>query len=258
MRAVLAALAWARANKTQIVVHWPRNDPSETLGTFDVGFKELFETEIEEVVMQDPVKAPTWRKVIQPYKGELCIRFCEPEVLEIDQLPLDGWPFQTAWLPGPEVRAEMAKVEFPESKLVGVHIRHALAQNTTPAIGWFINRMRELERGFNCRFFLATDARFVEDEVRSVFPDVICQNKGDYAYDRTGIIRTAADLFLLRRCGWCVGSTGSSYSELAAWMRGASYISGWNRPDWGPNGRWEDSKTPASTAEIKKALYGNE
>lgn len=267
MRAVLAGVAWAKARNARVCVCWPWEDPSETEKLFPIWFGPpllkdgdqrhayLFDSPLLQQTMQRPVKEGIWRRYPQEAADGWTVRLCEPEALEIDKLDLTGWPYPELWKPGPLVRSAIDSVKWPDGKVVGVHIRCALAQNTTPPIGEFLDRMAAIKAEFpNVRFFLATDAREIEDAVKARFPDAFCQDKGHYRYNDEGIARAAADLFLLRLCDWMIGSYNSSFSELAGWLRGGKYLPGWGRPGWMPGGRYEDARTPAVTEEIRKAL----
>lgn len=255
MRAVIAGIAWARANNAIVRVCWPWQDKSETSGEFPVWFSELFDSPLAEERMSKPITGAGWRAFPDPCPEGWTIRFCEPEKLDVEHLDLTDWPYCKLWTPAALTRECMASVDMPATgKLVGVHIRHSLAQNTTPPIEWFLNRMDEIKTRFpHVRFFLSCDAKVVEEQVVALYPDTLYQPR-DYAYDRTGIARAAADLYLMQRCDWMIGSYNSSYSELMGWMRGGAYLPGWGRPGWMPGGRYEDGRTPPDEVALSKAL----
>jgi len=253
MRAVIGAIAWAKNNNATVGVCWPRIDKSEELGEFPVWFSELFDSPLPESQMERPETGGRyWPKspgVTSASKdGEYLCRTCDPATIIDEDMSLDGWPYTEMWKPASEVESHF--IEIP-NRTVGVHIRHSLAQPGAQGVEWYISRMREIESEYDTGFFLSCDAIAVEEQVKAEFPDVIHIPK-DYKYDNLGIKKTAADLFLLQRCDWMLGSYQSSFSELAGWMRGGEYLSGWGREGWLPGGRYEDSKT--SPVGIDEAL----
>lgn len=256
MRAVIAGVCWAKAHDAEVCVCWPWQDPSETLGVHPVWFSELFESPLREIRMPKPEREPKWRARPQECEDGWRIRFCEPEKLDVEHLDLTGWPYEKLWQPSRDVQQQIDTVtlHWPATPVVGVHIRHSLAQNTTPPVDWFLARMRSIRDDFpHVEFFLSTDALTVQEQVEKEFPGVLRLER-TYQYDTLGIKRAAADLFLLKRCAWMIGSYNSSYSELAGWMRGGAYLPGWGRPGWLPGGRYEDGRTPAELEELQTVL----
>lgn len=247
MRAVVAAIAWGKLNNADITVHWPWNDPSERLGVFPAIFHDLFESPLSSVTMPGPDR--TWPKEITEKGGGWLIRTCEPETVLAGTEPPDGWPYAELWQPSELVQEQVDLIDWPQGRVVGVHIRHSLAQPSTPPLAWFLGRMRELYDRHSVRFFLSCDTKQVERAVTDQFPDTLHLPR-TYDYDRMGIARAAADLFLLARCDWMVGSYNSSFSELAGWLRGGKYLPGWGREGWMPGGSYEDARTPPNASEF--------
>lgn len=246
MRAVIGAIAWCKHNSARLVVHWPVKDRSETSGLFPIKFAELFVSDwIEDVAIEyTTIDAKNWPPSPKEYGTDnwRC-RSCDPAGIVTDSMDLSEWPFLEDWKPSKFVQAYIDSVDIPDG-CVGVHIRHALAQPATQTVDWFINRMREIrESDKNVVFFLSCDSLVVEKEVLSWFPSSIHVRK-DYNYDRNGIAKAAADLFLLAKCDRMIGSYNSSFSELAGWMRGGAYLPGWGRVGWLPGANYEDSHTP--------------
>ena len=248
MRAVLGAIDWAKRHGTGVRVWWPWRDRSEELGVFPAWFSDLFDSRCSEQRLQGPENWPKQITQVSPDSDDCRVRTCDPETFGVCH---PEWPHRDWWKPSESVRACIDSVKWPTGKVVGVHIRHALAQPTTPPLPWFLNRMREIRERHNVRFFLSCDAKSIQQAVCSMFPDTIHQER-TYAYDGLGIRRAAADLFLLHRCDWMIGSYNSSFSELAGWLRGGAYLPGWGREGWMPGGRYEDARTPA--VGIEEAL----
>lgn len=244
MRAVIAGIAWARAHGAKVRVCWPWADPSETSKEFPAWFSDLFDSPLEERRLEKPIiYGKEWPQQPLETADGWNVRFCEPEGLGVSQLDLTGWPFCELWRPARLVRDQIDAVAWPQGKVVGVHIRSALAQPSTPAVSWFLARMHAIRRDYAVRFFLSTDAPYVQEQVLREFPGTVHQER-TFRYDQLGIARAAADLFLLQRCNWLIGSYNSSFSELVGWMRGGAYLPGWGRPGWMPGGRYEDAQTP--------------
>ena len=260
MRAVIAGIAWAKARGATVSVCWPWEDKSEADGVFPIWFSDLWNSPLKEEQFLKPAVEGVWRRTpaeMPDGSGWTC-RLCEPEALNVSALDLTGWPYTELWQPSPLTKKMMASVASfrlkPEERIVGVHIRHSLAQSTTPPIEWFLRRMDLIKQQFpHVRFFLSCDAKVVEEQVLAAYPDTLYQPR-NYKYDRIGIARAAADLYLMKQVDWMIGSYNSSYSELMGWMRGGKYLPGWGRPGWMPGGRYEDSLTPPVEAELAKAL----
>lgn len=112
---------------------------------------------------------------------------------------------------------------------VGVHIRRT---DNQPAIGKssteaFLASMRlELEKDPDTMFYLATDDREEETRLREVFPDRILSNQNRCLRrdSREGMQDALLDLYCLASTRKIIGSFFSSFTDIAADMRGIPLI----------------------------------
>jgi hypothetical protein len=109
--------------------------------------------------------------------------------------------------------------------MLGVNIRLSHKQPDTVGIEWWHGQTFEPWR----RAFLATDNaaayRLMHDRYGDnlqSFPRSIGPYERDwYLYDRESILKQAAELYVLAKCEFVIGSNHSSMSEMVAFMRGA-------------------------------------
>lgn len=264
MFAVIAGIAWSKVRAAGLRIHWPRRDTSESLGEFPCWFSELFDSPFQECRLSGP---ENWPKQISECTGGWRIRAWSPECFisdgESDDLRIhtvpDGWPYTALWKPSVAVLEHVHSVTWPDGKVIGVHIRKTNAQPSATPVEWYVSRIREIQNLYSVSaIYLSCDHPQPEQIIRENFPVVVSQAKvpstvsGGYRYDRTGIMREAADWRLLSRCDWMLGSYNSSFSAVAGWMRGGEYQPGWGREGWMAGGRYEDARTPV--VGIEEAL----
>jgi hypothetical protein len=149
---------------------------------------------------------------------------------------------------GPEVQRYVDAIEFGDRPVVGVQIRCWLTQPDSVPPEWYIDRMRKIAAEYDVQFFLNCDKKDVAEAVKFEFPGTLEQEKGDYKYDRPRILQSAADLYLMQKCDWMVGSNHSSWAEMAALMRGATYHHAHGRPGGVSGGNYEDAWNPGEAA----------
>lgn len=104
---------------------------------------------------------------------------------------------------------------------IGVHIRrmdHVDAIRNSPTDAFFVQMHKELDEDSSCRFFLATDDIGVESKALSEFGErVFCKdNKSWGRKHRDGILDACVDLWTLSKCRKILGSSGSTFGEVAA------------------------------------------
>lgn len=136
----------------------------------------------------------------------------------------------SAFLPTKEMttRIETKKQELGLHS-VGVHIRRT---DNLPAIGKsstdnFIRSMQsELDANPNTKFYLATDDLSEEAKLRAIFPGKIISNQErDLSRNSVAGIQDALlDLYCLASTGKIIGSYFSSFTDIAADMRGIPKI----------------------------------
>lgn len=132
----------------------------------------------------------------------------------------------SAFVPAPEVseRIEAKKQELGEHS-VGVHIRRT---DNRPAIdksstdNFILSMKKELASDPEAMFYLATDDLSEEEKLREIFPGKIISNRErDLSRDSVAGIQDAMlDLYCLASTRKIIGSYFSSFTDIAADMRG--------------------------------------
>lgn len=257
-RAVYGAAAYCEATGRELRVSWPLEERSEDLGTFPARCSDIWSPtdslmpfhEVERIgrVSKD-------EKVLRG-RGDVAFRTCHIEPF----LPWVTKPWSHyigLFKPTKVIDALAAEplnlYDFP---VIGVNVRWALRDPRIATPEWFLSRLGELVRRFpEAKIFLSADAKSTSTLFRQTFPGrIIEQNKGEYPYDRTGILRSAADLYLLAACDWVIGSNHSSYSQTVAFMRGAKYLGWHGQPGGLKGGRYEDMWNLPDEYELQEAL----
>lgn len=266
MRAVVGALAYCQANDRRLIIDWPEKEPSETLGTFPARFSDLWSNDIEQTDCKR--RFPGLRLenagILNNAPDRLELRTCHIE-------PFLPWmpenkpgPFSQILTPtdnvydatdemvgsianyaaeGAELSMRSGQMHIHIPGIVGVNIRYALKQPCIPEPEWFAERMQAFPDA--TQFFCSFDSLFVESIIYSDFSPRMHFQRKDYAYDRAGIIKTCADLYILAACDYVIGSNYSSYSQMVAFMRGAQYVGPHDKPKRGLiGGRYEDLWNP--------------
>lgn len=133
------------------------------------------------------------------------------------------------FVPSAKVEAEIAPLaaEF-SGRMIGLHIRRTdnLRSIDVSPTDLFIRRMeRLLAEDPSTRFFLATDSVAEREMLMSAFGRdrfVV----PDYAPGRASVVdirRALAEMYLLSRCDFVIGSFWSSFSKVAASLGGKSF-----------------------------------
>ena len=249
LRAVLGAMAYCEDSERRLVIDWPRNEPSEDLGTFPAGFRDMWYFPAVVIEQTDDHRTFPKRGIEDPEFRTCHIEDFHPHILGrvpeyFDQLK-----------PTAELQALIDAVKLPRP-VVGMQIRRAIKAPATVGPEWFFRRMCCLKRDYpQITFFLSADSHFVSSLLTKDYPDLpVAEQRKDYAYDRAGIMKAAADLYLLRQCDWVVGSNHSSYSQLVALLRGAEYKGSHEKHNGLTGGRYEDAWSVADEKELAEAL----
>ena len=108
---------------------------------------------------------------------------------------------------------------------IGIHIRSHQAHEKTAQhspVSWFERRIGELLADHpSSRFFLSTDTATVSRRLHERFPGRIHEQITPPGYNtREGIQKGLADLYILARCDYILGSYWSSFSDMAALLQG--------------------------------------
>ena len=136
----------------------------------------------------------------------------------------------SAFVPAPDIRLRADEILHSRpGRKVGVHIRRtdnrpAISGSSTDA---FVQAMdAQLQSNPDTVFYLATDDMTEEAALRARFPDRILSNEGrDLSRDSISGIRDALlDLICLSETDMIIGSYFSSFTDIAADMRGIPKI----------------------------------
>lgn len=249
LRVVAAAIGYCELHKMRLVVCWPRREPNFTRentglaedGVFDAWLSDLFDGPFREERMESRSEmAPTNRILSRSMSGGSRVRTCHPSVLEPWTFPEPVSAYFRRLRPTAMVKGFVDEMDsaFQNASrpLVGIHVRKTHSQPDAQHEGWYAARMLEMiSVNSDVSFFLSCDDESVTKMLLA--PDrVIAQNKS-FRYDREGIARSAADLYLLASCDWILGSCMSSFSVLADWLQ-----SGGPPPDdWIPGVDYKDA-----------------
>lgn len=111
--------------------------------------------------------------------------------------------------------------QIVDNDFVGVHIRRTdhLAAIRESTLDIFIERMKEaISHKADTQFFLATDDKSVEEELRRVFPNRIhtYEDKIWGRESKNGMESAIVDCLCLSRCEYILGSYQSVFSKFAA------------------------------------------
>ncbi|KAA6344927.1 hypothetical protein EZS27_007480 [termite gut metagenome] len=139
--------------------------------------------------------------------------------------PLRGFSFSGCFVPKDWIQQRIGeRYNFFNKHTVGVHIRRAdnvlsISQSPTEL---FINRMNdEIQRQPETLFYLATDSQEEKVRLRSVFGKRVITLDGEISRTTlAGIENAVVDLFLLSKTDRIIGSSHSSYTEMAAELSG--------------------------------------
>lgn len=152
--------------------------------------------------------------------------------------------------PGPELRRFRAAAEVAarvhaippkDGPRIGLMIRvgadaMAKTKSASPP-DWFVRRVTELRRtGIEFDVFLSADVPEVAQRVEEAVPRVHRLRAKRPHNSRLGLVDAAADLILLSRCDYILGSHASSFSEVAASMSGHG---GYETSRTAPREAWE-------------------
>ncbi|MCD7899631.1 MAG: glycosyl transferase [Bacteroides sp.] len=117
---------------------------------------------------------------------------------------------------------------FFNAYTIGVHIRrtdHIISKSESPT-ELFIKAMeKEISDNPDVCFYLATDSEEEKERLKKIFADkVITSHKKASRSTLSGMEAAAADMFLLSKTQKIIGSSQSSFSEIAAGLTNIPYI----------------------------------
>lgn len=259
LRAVVGAMAYCEVTGKDLIVHWPFEDKSEDAGEFPCRMKDIWDHPFQEVNGGNSYWTASQNGDLAD-EGDVRFRTCHLcNWTDYFRRPIGEYAHQLTLTDevADMVRTIETKFSRWQHPLVTVSIRAHNKQRETPRLPWFIDRMKELVKLQPAvTFFLSADCIETQAAMEQEFGGrVLCQRK-TYLYDREGIMRWAADLYLLALGDWMVGSTRSSFSQMAAFMRGAERIDHL-KSDTGSiiGGFYEDSRHPPKAGEVERALH---
>jgi len=253
LRALLGAMAYCDQTDKGLVVHWPVNAAYNKRGTLAAPLSDLWEGPFSVSEAGGPFRKDAelsccgdlWLR--QTHLGYFAKYLRRPVSHYFGHLrPAPG---VTEW-----VRAGLRLLRSPT---VGVQVRSWIKQPESPLIDWYLGRMAAIRSMRpDVRFYLSADQEADESAARRDFDSAIVTIKHGtgYAYDRDGVIRCAADLYVLRACDWVIGSCRSSYGQMVALIRGGKRTGLLRRPGCISGGRYEDKWHPPDQRELVEAL----
>lgn len=225
LQGLLSGSQWADAADRSLRVAWPVD------ARFGAHLNDLFEHSFNEVSptlvkvaarvcggyhTHEEVRLEDRRRVLVAVSGK---RFL------IDDEPLELEPGLPQLRPVRAIATRVRSIASWDEPVVGVMIRannlaHAETTSASP-VSWFVDRMASIraERP-DTPFFLSTDSPPVSERIHGEFSNVF-ELGGKSAYNSgTGVQDAVADLYLLASTTYILGSTASSFSDMAALIAG--------------------------------------
>lgn len=259
LRVVVGALVYCQKVGRRLVVHWPRNEPSETLGVFDCRLSDLYAGPFEETGADETHWTGVKDPAVLKEHGKSEIRF-RTDKIEAFVFYANSADYRDAFFrlrATDELLREMLGVGWPpEQKMIGVHVRHAnKAPESVPA-EWYLDRLDviQLLHGNRWNVFLACDDPSVIEPFAERFGARLLTLNKSFEYDHLGIVRQCADMELLRRCDWMIGANHSSFSQHVALTRGAMYVRDSNYQACVIGGRYEDAWCKPDAGDLARAM----
>ena len=219
IRALVSGLCFAEDNNIQLVLHWFPMSPECACRFSSVLDAESLPKTVK-VVPEDLYMA----------KDVLSREDCNEQVMRWDRKTDLIWKSHGIFYsnsnwekhlrnlrPSPFVKEFLTRrcSTVNWSNAVGVHIRRTDNKKSIEGspLESFLNKMSELPDAF---FVVATDDKKVKEEIerqylgRCMFPALVLSRKTE-----EGMIQGVADFFALTKCTRILGSTASSFTEIA-------------------------------------------
>lgn len=249
MRAILSASALAKHAALPLRIVWMRDKG------LNARFDELFEPtsffQVEEI--------PGWKNIafLPPCKRNLFIprllqmgyeqTFFDPQLAELQHTPerllelakgrnilissglgfypADSSLYSSCFLPKQDILdAASRRLAELSPDVVGVHIRrtdNAVSISKSP-VEAFVERMRQLNPS---QFYLATDSEEVKRQLNQLFPGrIVCSSQPASRQTLQGMRDAVAEMFILSRTSYFLGSYYSSFSDIILEMNGKGEI----------------------------------
>jgi hypothetical protein len=229
-RAIVSAVLWAEDLGASLVIYWPVEKghmPAALHQLLDTGsIGRLVEVHngyirAKQVLSVDDmvasIQASTDEVIIQSYSAfhEDLVKRTERGLAALRKIQVV-----------PSLTCMADKLMLGD--LVGLHIRrtdHVKCIEASPL--WAFENLvsKVLAEGYTGRFLLATDDAAVKERVRQLFGDAIVSpvmtlGRMTDSQQEMGVV----DWLLLQGCQRIYASTGSSFSELAAWRAGIELV----------------------------------
>lgn len=267
LRVAVAGFAYCRATGRELVLNWPRKEPSETHagGAFKCRFSDLYVADCREVgwdheAWTGGVKDPC---ILGVEKSPIRLR---ADKIDGFQKYLDDFDYMHAFDSFGMTKDLRALVRNTDPlfahgvPIIGVHIRDTLKASECAEYGWYLDELDEIEKMMDPRKFkiwLSCDSGYIEERMRTFWGDRISLFHRDYNYDRVGIMKQCADAHVLKRCSWVIGSNHSSFSQHVALIRGAKYQTDSNNARHVTGGNYHDMTVPKCQAAIENVLLAD-
>lgn len=262
LRVVVGALAYCQKVGRQLVVHWPRNEPSETLGVFDCRLSDLYAGPFEETGADETHWTGVKDPAVLNAHGTSEIRF-RTDKIEAFVFYMNSADYRDAFFSlraTDELSIAVSAIHWPSTWMIGVHVRYANKSPESVPAEWYLDRFELIQLLHENRWnvFLACDDPSVIEPFAERFGARLRTLTKTFAYDHLGIVRQCADMELLRRCDWMIGANHSSFSQHVALTRGATYVRDSNHQTCVIGGRYEDAWCKPDAGDLAKALRSDE
>ena len=221
LRAAVTAPVWGEATGRNVRIAWP------TSPDFSAQIDDLFEHHL-------PLVTPALVRMAGAALGYESVRTAPPRghrpltvissgsaFRDPDGRKISPAPELQRLRPTTAVLQRMADIAPPRGPRLGVMIRaHADAMAKTvqrSPVEWFERRIHDLRRtGTDFEVFLSTDSPEAAERLESSVGPLFRLHDKRPHNSRYGLIDAVADLYLLARCDYILGSHRSSFSETAA------------------------------------------
>jgi hypothetical protein len=220
VRSMVSGICFAETYGLQLVIHWfPKSpecscrfqtvlDPESLPKTVKITTEDLYMA--QEVLSQDDCA-----KALQDWDRTSDLNWKSHGIFYSNETYTDHL---RSLRPSPMVRDFLTRrcSGLDVSKAIGVHIRrtdHKKAIQGSP-LESFLRHMKQYPDAF---FIVTTDDREVRDTIeqqflgRCLFPATVLTRRTE-----EGMVHGVADFFALTNCSKIIGSTASSFSEIAA------------------------------------------
>lgn len=238
MRTLISAIGYCKKTERTLKVCWPvskkfhkfRRMPPEW--RFEARLEDLWDFSVEIISDRE------WKEASNAYPGNLITLPPPDDSLDSPLLLHTCHAFYESssrspnelahtLLPVAAVAARIEKFENanPSDLRIAVHIRtnavHEKSAESSP-LSWFEDRISQLRTLYpSAIFFLVADSPTVFERFRSIFGDSIVEQCKPPGYNtRRALQKALADLYIMGKSDYIVGTYFSSFSYMASTLQG--------------------------------------